>query len=901
MGETRSTGSDDRVDPNGSVFDWDEFDSVARRFETVARLHPAHTALRSGDWSCTYAELNARANALAHAVIDITGGEEALVALLIGDATTTVEAAVGTLKAGAGYLVIDPSFPVDRIRRILDDAQPSAIATQAQLGELTAQVAAGFQVLVVDDFAETGSLENPDLSIDPRRLAAVYYTSGSTGEPKGIEWDQRFLLHAAWSLEGALGLSHHDRFTLILPLTFAASAMDLFGALLNGCTICQLDVGQAGLGTLRRWLKDEEISVFHPVVSLFRTFVNNLDAPLRLPELRWIIVGGDALFQDDVDRYFSYVESDAALVSQLAQSEAGVLARFLIRSPADCITKVVPVGFSTPGKEIWAVDETGRRLDDGEIGELVVASAYLARGFRHRPELTDQRFREHEGDRRVFATGDIGRLRADGFVERLGRKDRQVKIRGHRVETEEVESALRAQPAIQDSAVIVVENSQHEKRLAAFLVCSEGAQPGVAGIRKAAAATLPAYMLPSTFTVLDSLPLLGSGKVDYVALGHLEIDEGLKSEGHTAPSNSMEVQLTQIWERAFDRTQIGVSDDFFELGGDSLLALEMFHNMERQIGTALPVTVLFEAPTIEKLARLMRQNEEGEPQSTVIPVQPLGTNPALFLVPPAGRTVIVFSDLARRLGSDQPIFGHEPLGLDGTSAPDRSVERMASRYLSDLKSIQPQGPYYLGGMCFGVAVAYEMAAQLEHGGETVAMLALLDPEKVPGQGSRPTVDGQLPPRLRRPLRYPRRVLHYLGRVPYHWRKGELLAAMRRLLTRTARRVYRRFGGPKSEVKKRAENVWRVHQRASDLYKPKRYSGPLHLFCTADHRPFANHLAGWSELTGKRPNLHVIPGEHNRADSFMKEPHVQVLAAMLAACLDEAAKAHRGRSAVETPR
>ena len=876
----------------GRVVDFDRSQiegSVAARFERQMETLADCEALRSGGWSLTYGALNNRANVLAHELLAITGGGEALVALVFDDDRLTVVATIATLKAGAGYMVIDPAQPEARLRAIVADAQPAVIVTQTDLSLTMSGLNDRTAVVTFDDLEDATAAENPALPIDPERLAAVYYTSGSTGEPKGIEWDQRFILHMAWAFGDRFRVAPGDRAALFFSLSFAAAGHDLFQALLNGSTLCLFDVKQSGLPALRAWIVEERITVLHPAVALFRRFIASIDTRLNLPDLRVVILGGDALFRDDVDRYLARVDSSAVLVPRLAMSEAAVVARNVISDATDFEGDIVPAGYPIQDREVWAIDPAGHHLEAGEVGELVVATRFAARGYRNRPDLTAQKFRQLADGRQAYATGDLGMVRADGCIERLGRVDRQVKIRGHRVEIEAVEHALRRQPGIKDVAVVARSDAGHDARLAAHVVLRNQDRWTASEVRKATLKQLPDYMVPATFTVLPNLPELENGKVDYGSLQAKSTPEVIRSHDFVAPRNTTERLLTGIWEQALATSGVGINDDFFDLAGDSLVALQIFAEIENTLGVRLPVTVLLEAPTIRDLAlRVDAQSETRLPES-IVPLQPLGSKPVFFCAPPAGRTVMILKDLARSLGSDQPFYGLQPPGMDGTSAPLQSVEVMAARYLQDLRSVQPEGPYFLGGMCFGATVAYEMACQLQQRGESVALLAMLDARRAP-RADYPIDQGtplrHLPSGLQRVVQRLGKVWSVAALVARLTRRGDFFATVHRHLRLIFSQLVTRLSRRREDIQAGARQVWNLQEQAQARYNPGSYAGRLDLYWTEDNSPRGRaELEAWQQLVDEPPTVHLIPGSHAFVDSFIKEPHVGALAELLSVSLD----------------
>ena len=865
---------------------WSERDtSVAQRFATVAGAVPDGIAIRSPARSLTYAELNSRANAVGHIVKTASDGPEPLIAVLVSGSVAAIEAMLGVLKAGAGYLVIDPSQPEARSRLLVAAAQPVALLTDATLHAAADRIADDLPILTVPETGDAVRHADLVVPVEAERLAAVYYTSGSSGEPKGIEWDQRFVLHQGQRQAEVLGLSPRDRYSHTLPEAYAASAIDIYAPLLNGCALCTFDINESGLQSLGSWLSEARITVFHPSVSVFRRFTAHLEEALSLPDLEWVIVGGDTLYRSDIQQFFDRVDSDAAVISRLAQTEVGPLAELIVRNDTDLRNDVVPVGPAVADKEVWAQDQYGERLGSNEIGELLVCSRFLARGYRNSPDATRQAFTESADGRTVFASGDIGRVRADGTIERHGRTDRQVKIRGHRVEMDEVERALVSMSMVRQAAVVAVEEASQEKNLAAFLVWQPGEDAAVSDARAGLAETLPLHMVPRYFNVLDELPVTDRGKVDRKSLELDRSTELTPSERPPAPSDPLEEQILRIWERCFDLTGIDTRDNFFELGGDSLIALEISLEIARTMDDEVPVALLIEAPTVEQLAARLGAGT-AQRLTSVVPIQPHGSKPPFFCVPPAGRTALVFRELAHHLGSEQPFLSFAHAGLDPMSEPDPTVEAMAARYLTDLRSVQPAGPYRIGGMCFGGLVAFEMASRLLAQGEEVALLAILDTRLPPGQKASPQL--QTLPQIwrRRTRRYLRRAWYLALRATHPVRHGYVLYNVRRTVSRA---LSVQDDTPKpapAYVLQYAQQTMRSHRHARDSYQPSAYPRTVDLFVTTGSDGDDEMLEAWSATVDQALSTHEIPGVHDPSgDAFIREPHVKELARQLREVID----------------
>lgn len=516
----------------------------------------------------------------------------------------------------------------------------------------------------------------------------------------------------------------------------------------------------------------------------------------------------------------------------------------------------------------------------------------MARGYRHRPDLTRERFiddpfaAEAENRwRRCYRTGDLVRFGADGKVEFIGRRDHQVKMRGHRVELGEVETALLEHPGVCDSAVVLREDAQGHPCLAAYLVpttpqSGEGGTNFRSDLRQWLLGRLPDYMVPAAFMCLQQIPRTPEGKKDRAALPMPDKEAFDASERFVAPRTAVEKSLARLWSEILKLDKVGIHQSFFELGGQSLMAVALFARMEKEFGRRLPLATLLRAPTIEQLAMEL----EGKPTvesagwKSLVPIQTKGQRPPLFLVHGAGGNVLLYRALAERLAPDQPIYGLQSRGLDGASAPLQSIEEMAEEYLKEIRSVQPAGPYHLGGYCLGGTVAYEMAQLLRRAGEPVELVALLDTYNF----SR-ALEVSFASFLREKIKFhlgnfvrlrPREMVRYLGEKIRIARDGELA----NLLTS------RPGSAPASgEGVARAESgieasVQAINDAAADRYLPKPYAGRIALFKPqVNYKFYPDPKMGWGDVVQGGLDIVELPVNPH---AMLVEPYVGLLAEQL---------------------
>ncbi len=586
--------------------------SVAARFEAQAALHGARPAVVTDGDALTYDALNRAANRLGRALVARDPEGVGPIALLTSHGAPTITAMLAVLKAGKMFVPLDPTFPVDRLRTMLDDARPTLLLTDPPHRELAAGLAVE-PARLLDTAAVDLALADDDLriAIPPDAFAYVLYTSGSTGQPRGVVQSHRNVLHNIMKYTNGTHLAAADRMTMLLSFSFSAAMTNTFGALLNGAALHPFPLRERGITGLAALLRDVSITVFKTVPTTFRLFCRTLAADERFPSLRLVELVGEPVTPGDVDLFRRHFDAPCLLHNRLGATEMHVIRQNFIdaRTPID--GAVVPVGYPVDDTEVLIVDEGGQPLPANWEGEIAIRSPFLAVGYWRQPELTAAAFAKDPagGDARIYRTGDVGVLRADGCLEHHGRKDSQAKIRGQRIEVGEIERALLSVSSARAAVVVVREDGSHDARLVAYLVADGETPPPAAILRERLAATLPGYMIPSAFVWLEALPLAPTGKVDRRALPAPPAVERAGDTALTAPSTPFQEQLLQIWKEVLAVDRIGVDDDFFQLGGHSVLAMQILARVETTFEVNIPLRRFFEASTVATQATLIVQRK----------------------------------------------------------------------------------------------------------------------------------------------------------------------------------------------------------------------------------------------------------------------------------------------------
>jgi amino acid adenylation domain-containing protein len=584
--------------------------SIPERFEQMVARHPGRQAVKTGNLALTYAGLNQMANRVARAILARCGEGEEPVALLLAQGAPNIAAILGVLKAGKFYVPLDPMYPPARLTYMLDNSQAHLIVTDAQhLPVAEAGVGRKQQVLNLDELPPGLADENLGSTLGPDTLAYLLYTSGSTGAPKGVLHNHRNVLHMVKNACNGFHLCAEDRLSLLYSPSVASAARTVFSALLNGATVLPYNLREAGLARLSGWLIQEEITCYNSVATVFRHFARTLTGEERFPDLRLIVLGSETIYKSDIELYRQHFPPACLFVATLGSTEITHIRKYFVDQEVSLPDSVVPVGYPEDGVQVLLLDESGQEVGVDAVGQIAVKSRALSLGYWRRPDLTRARFLPdpNGGDERIYLTGDLGRMHDDGCLTHVGRADFQAKIRGHRVEVGEIETTLLDHPGVKEAVVIAHQDSRGEKRLAAYLVASQEFTPSTSMLRDSLAVKLPDYMLPTTFMFLDALPLTPSSKVDRRALPTPR-EEDYSPEGtFVAPRTPLERALADVWSQVLGRTHVSIHENFFTLGGDSLLAMQVISRVRDVFGVELALSNVFEVPTVASLAVAIAQ------------------------------------------------------------------------------------------------------------------------------------------------------------------------------------------------------------------------------------------------------------------------------------------------------
>lgn len=587
--------------------------SIAARFEKIVRLYPDRLALKQGNRSFTYDRLNRAANRIAHQILALRGGGPEPIGIYLNDQPAMVTALLGILKAGKFYLPLDPSFPQSRNVAVAQDCAAAVIVTDRSSSATVAQLFGNeYRTVLIEDAQDTVRDVNPGTPITGDSYAYILHTSGSTGRFKGVAEKQLNTLHEVRCYVNQIHLSRHDRLTLLHSLSFRACELHLFAALLTGACLFPYDMAAMGVPGLSAWLRREEITVWHSIPTVYRRMIETSAPEDRFPAVRLVHLSGAPVFHGDVESYQRYFPPDSLFLHRIGATETQTISWRLMDRSTAISPGPLPLGWAPEGKELLILDDKGESVPFGETGEIALKSRFIAPGYWQLPELSHEKFRldPHSGER-IYLTGDLGRMTAECGVIHLGRKDFQIKIRGYRVEPEQVERALMEHPHVKDAVVLGMTGKSGSEKLVGYFTAAQSPAPKVEVLRSYLKEKLPDYMIPSGFVQLDVLPLNPNGKIDRRALPaptNLRPDLG---SVYVEPSSALEQQLAGIWQDVLELECVGIHDNFYDLGGDSLAATRIVAQIVKQLRLELPLRSLFQAPTVAEMAAVITAHRVG--------------------------------------------------------------------------------------------------------------------------------------------------------------------------------------------------------------------------------------------------------------------------------------------------
>jgi amino acid adenylation domain-containing protein len=757
---------------------------------------------------------------------------------------------LGVLKAGGAFVPILPSYPQERIEYMLADAGVSILLTQSRIGPM-----GHVGPIYLDNWREIEPMsdENLDTDVSLENIAYAIYTSGSTGKPKGVLIRHGGVTNFALGNPEMFELNESSRVLQFTSFTFDVSILEIFKTFLNGATLVMATrESLMPVTPLLNTLREQRITMLSGPPSVLAILPTD-----DLPDLRTVVSAGEAC---SAELAAAWARNGYRFVNGYGPTEITVIATYA--GPLDGTVKP-PIGRPVANAQCYVLDANLQPVPIGVIGELYVGGAGVARGYLGRPELTAERFIpdpfSKEPGKRMYRTGDLACFQEDGQIDYRGRIDQQVKVRGFRIELEEIESVLGQHPDVRDTVVLAREDVPGDKRLVAYIVTDTKHEVGE--WRTWLSRTLPDYMLPAAYITLEAFPLTTSGKIDRAALPAPDASRPDQDQAYVAPRDQLEQFLIDLWQPVLGLNEVGVNDNFFDVGGDSIKGAILINRLQQLLGEYVYVVAIFDAPTVAQLAAYLRRHyptavnrlcglNVDESVTVTRAWTPLvqlqrgdGRQP-LFFVHPIGGNVFCYADFARELGAEEPFYALQSFGLAAGDEPLTDVREMAARYLDALRGVQPEGPYKLGGWSFGGLVAYEMAQQLTRAGQEVGLLAMIDTHT-------PAVVGL-----------------------------EVEANDEALLSQFQSDMAAMHGGERTDLESDQLDylfqIFRANVHATLSYELQPYPGRITFFRASDrlNEVPVDPLDDWRSLAGDGVEVHVVPGNHY---TMLKEPAVSILA------------------------
>ncbi|MBL8006957.1 MAG: amino acid adenylation domain-containing protein [Ignavibacteria bacterium] len=853
---------------------------VHELFRDQVKRTPDSVAIEFEDRQMTYSELDVITDKIANYLINAGVKPETIAGICIDRSLEMITGLLGILKAGGAYVPIDPSYPQERIDYMIQDSGIKILLTSKNHKEKIINHNA--EVVFLDDenkFSSESSVP-PEVKLTPENMVYVIYTSGSTGNPKGVINIHKGLTNQILWIKDYLRCSQEDVVLQKTSFSFDVSTFELFMPLICGAKLVfAVPDGHKNNAYLIDVVNRKKITIIHFVTSMLAMFLEEKGAD-KCTSLRLFVSSGEEVTLN-VQNLFFRKFPDTELHDLYGPTETSVHVTYW---KCDKHTKLntVPIGKPVANTQAYVLDMYCNPVPAGVAGELHIGGDQVARGYHGRDELTlekfiPDKFSDKEGAK-IYKTGDLVRFMKDGNIEYFGRKDNQIKLRGFRIELGEIENAISHYPGIRLTVVIAKDYHDGDKRLIAYIVTEDNNAFKIPELKNHLQTKLPVFMLPSEFVLMDEIPLTGSGKVNKKALPEPEFIRANESTNYSEPKDTLELQLVKIWEKVIGKRPIGIKDNFFELGGHSLLALRLFGYIEKLTGKKLPLSTLFSYPTIEQLAVILK-DEGWKPQwKSLVAVKPGGSRLPFFYIPPAAGTALEVKDLIKYLPDNQPFYILESVGLDGKEPPHTEIEQMSVHFVKEIQSLQPEGPYLIGGRCFGGRVAFDVAQQLTKQGQKIALLSIFD---------------TWPPFTEKPVDHipqKRDSKHFISSTIKHIRTGEFFKVAYNYSSNEIKKLIKNLKNKyddtfSSERKKIYNHIRQIHFKAQDRYIAKKFPGKITLIeCEATKTEYRKR---WESLAGGGLEFYVIPGTDHK--SIVREPKLREFVEKLNFVLD---KTHR---------
>jgi amino acid adenylation domain-containing protein len=853
---------------------------IHQLFEDQVERTPRSVAVVFEGQQLTYSELNARANRIAHRIARSGAKEGAIVAVCVERGVDLIASLLAVSKTGATYLPLDPIYPKARLGLILEDAHPVLTISQQGLADKLPDT--GTEILFLDQAAGLEKEPSGNLSSgNPLHTAYILYTSGSTGKPKGVQIRHHSVVNLVCSMGKLLEASASDTLLAVTTISFDIAQLEMYLPLFHGgkLVIATAET-QMDPVLLKRKIEESGTTLFQATPVTFKMLA--LNSWKGKKDLK-VICGGEAMSRELAA---SLIAGCRQVWNVYGPTETTIWSVVQQVSKEDTFGEgYVPIGKPLDNTVVYVLNPSLVPVPAGIAGELFIGGAGVSPGYLNLPEMTRDRFIPNpfssDPEARIYRTGDLVRYGADGTLTFLNRMDSQVKIRGFRIELGEIESVLSQMNGIKENVVVAKEDASGEKFLAAYYIPHPGSETDE---------PLPDYMVPSAFVRMENFPLTANNKIDRKALPEPGSFAGQSSASYVKPSTLTEEKLARVWESVLKLDKAGIHDDFFESGGHSMIAVTLMIRIEKEFGIRLPLATLFEHSTIHGLAGIIDQQAGPVKWRSLVPIRPKGAKKPLFLIHGLGLNVLLYTTIINHLDPEQPVYGLQAKGLNGTDQPLETIEEIAAYYVSEIQTVDPHGPYSLAGFSLGGTIAFEMGRQLSASGKQVCFLGLLDSTAEGSVAHLPFMK-----RIGYKIVY---AANYTG-----WNIAsfftdpdeDMLTVFKRRLRGLEKKVTGLdfkpeknemvSKGKRSELPGYLRRVHRANRKASRNYIFRPFSGTVHLFKATKQTFYIPDpdQYGWDKVARGGVIIHETPGEHS---STFAPPNDKYFATILQQCLNE---------------
>jgi amino acid adenylation domain-containing protein len=848
-------------------------------FKETADRYADKIAIAIDKNQISYKELDSLSDAFANLLKTRVTSAQSSVGLLMDASIDMIVAMLGTLKSGNHFVPMDPALPEDRLRYLINDSNMSIAVTRKKYSAFFKNESIDF--ICTDP--TWGSRTDNTSAVDPglaNELACLIYCPSPQGEPVGVEISQTSLLNLIFGINKAIGIAQSDIFLVASGLSHGIFTVEILLALLTGSKIILTDKkAEIDIQLLKVNLEKFKPTVMHAPPS---TWLRLIDAGWKGYKNLKILSGRERLPQDLA---MELIPRCRELWNMFGTVETTFWSAAQKITAADNSSLI---GRPVANTRMYVLDDQMQQLPIGAAGNLYIGGVGVANGYWKRPELMQGRFfpdfcPKKSSNSTMYRTGDLAKYRRDGTIKLLNRTDDQIKLDGNRIEPSEIERRLLQHDRVKQAFVIPHKNSHIPMKLIGYISTQMGTSVAIEDLRRHLKQTLPDYMIPQKFIELEDFPLNTTGEVDRKKLAERFSNTCDAKGSYVAPRNEVEKRLVEIWEKILMKKPIGVRSNFFGLGGHSFMAARMFAQIEKEFAKKIPLALLFQSPTIEALADKL-SNKDWKPNwSSLVPIQTAGTKTPLFLVHGAEGNVLIYRELSRYLGGDQPVYGLQSQGLNGESNFPESIEDMAKYYIKEIRSVLPEGPFHLGGYCLGGHIALEMAVQLRSEGYKVGLLALFE--------SYNFKDGITLPKYYR-------IFHKIQNLSFHLENflsinnkdkvkffsKKFKTEYQRFILRSVMAMSHKMFRPKSNSNNHRLPVVDVNHKAQQNYNPNVYKGQITLFRPKKFFAGRNDLLfGWGPIAKEAVDVRMLPyGPH----AMFVEPFVKKLASELESCLEK---------------